>query len=64
VELDLRSLRGGCRMLDAAGHDAWLDIFKRQVNRGVRAMVVENGDEPSRTRLGAPVWRGRRLVSS
>jgi hypothetical protein len=30
----------------------------------MRAMVVENGDEPSRARLGAPVLRSRRLVSS
>ena len=64
MELDLRSLRSGRGMLDTTGHDAWPDIFKLQVNRGVRAMVGESGDGPSRARLGAPVLRGRRLVSS
>jgi hypothetical protein len=61
VELDLRRRRGGRGMLDTGGHDGRPDIFKLQVNRRVRAMVVESGDEPSRARLGAPVWRSRRL---
>jgi hypothetical protein len=64
VELDLRRLGSGCGMLDTGGHDGRPDIFKLQVNRDVRAMVGESGDGPSRARLGVPVLRDRRLVSS
>jgi hypothetical protein len=64
VELDLRRRRGRRGMLDTAGHYGRPDIFKLQVNRGVRVMVGEGGDGPSRARLGAPELRGRRLVSS
>jgi hypothetical protein len=64
MELDLRRLCGGRGRLGTAGYNGRPDIFKLPVNRGVRAMVGENGDEPSRARLGAPVLRGRRLLSS